>query len=198
MDEHEWDARYAASELVWSGEPNRFVEAEVADLVPGQALDLGCGEGRNAIWLADRGWRVRAVDFSSVALTKARRLADRRGVIVTWVHGDVVREAHGDGDCDLVLLAYLQVAESARRTALRHAAAALAPGGTLLVVAHDRTNLESGWGGPRDPAVLYGPADVVADLPELHVVKAERVERVVDQPDGPRTAIDLLVRAVRP
>lgn len=76
MSSAEWDRRHGVSELVWTAEPNRFVAAELADLVPGRALDLGCGEGRNAVWLAEQGWRVTGVDFSRVALEKARRLAD--------------------------------------------------------------------------------------------------------------------------
>ena len=75
MDSEAWDERYAATELVWSAEPNQFVAAECADLAPGRAVDLAAGEGRNAIWLAGRGWAVTAVDFSSVALERGRRLA---------------------------------------------------------------------------------------------------------------------------
>ena len=75
MEREQWDERYRADELIWKVEPNRFLVEEVAGLVPGRALDLACGEGRNALWLAERGWQVTAVDFSAVGLEKARRLA---------------------------------------------------------------------------------------------------------------------------
>ncbi|MFL6133228.1 MAG: class I SAM-dependent methyltransferase, partial [Nocardioidaceae bacterium] len=72
MDARAWDERYAASELIWSATPNRFVEAELTSLPPGRAVDLAAGEGRNALWLADRGWHVTAVDFSLAGLDKGR------------------------------------------------------------------------------------------------------------------------------
>src|SRR4051812_9854296 len=94
MDAAAWDERYAAAELGWSASPNRFVAAELADLSPGRALDLAAGEGRNALWLAERGWQVTAVDFSRVGLEKARALQRRhpRGaqLQVEWVHADVL------------------------------------------------------------------------------------------------------------
>ena len=89
MDSQEWDQRYAGTGLVWTAEPNRFVVAELQDLAPGQALDVAAGEGRNAVWLAARGWQVTAVDFSAAGLDKGRRLAQARGVAIDWVHADV-------------------------------------------------------------------------------------------------------------
>lgn len=189
----EWDRRYAGSELVWTAEPNRFVAAELAGLTPGRALDLACGEGRNAVWLAEQGWRVTAVDFSAVALDKARQIAESRGVAVDWVHADVLTYRAEAGGFDLVLAAYLQLAADDRRPVLRAGAAALAAGGTLLAVAHDRDNLDGGVGGPQDPSVLYTPEEVVADLDGLRIEKAERVRR----PVGDGEAIDTLVRARR-
>lgn len=128
MSSAEWDRRYAVSELVWTAEPNRFVAAEVADLPAGRALDLGCGEGRNAVWLAEHGWRVTGVDFSRVALDKARRLAESRGVEVDWVGADVLAYPAEPAVFDLVLVAYLQLSADERRRVVRAAAAALAPG----------------------------------------------------------------------
>ena len=89
MDSQEWDRRYAGAELVWTAEPNRFVVAELQDLAPGRALDVAAGEGRNAVWLASRGWQVTAVDFSAAGLDKGRRLAQARGVTIDWMHADV-------------------------------------------------------------------------------------------------------------
>jgi SAM-dependent methyltransferase len=197
MDRLGWDERYAGDELVWTAEPNRFLVAEVEGLTPGRALDLACGEGRNAVWLAERGWAVTGVDFSTVGLDKARRLADARHVSVQWERADVTEYQPPAEGFDLVIVMYLHLPESSRRIAFRRAAGAVAPGGTLLVVGHDSTNPNEGWGGPQDSAVLYGPDDVVADVDGLDIVKAERVRRPVQTGDGERTAIDVLVRAVR-
>jgi SAM-dependent methyltransferase len=200
MDRTDWDARYAASDLVWSAEPNRFVEAETADLPPGRALDLAAGEARNAIWLAENGWTATAVDFSRVALQKAAHLAAARGVAIEVVEADVTTYEPEPGAYDLVLVAYLQTPARDRASWLRHAADALAPGGTLLLVAHDRSNLDGGHGGPQDATVLATPdelADELVAYGDLEIEKAERVERPVETSDGPRIAIDHVVRAHR-
>ncbi|HYH33918.1 MAG TPA: class I SAM-dependent methyltransferase [Nocardioides sp.] len=202
MDASEWDARYAGSELVWSAEPNSFVAAECADLEPGVAVDLAAGEGRNAIWLARRGWSVTAVDFSRVALDKGRRLAGDADV--SWVCADATTW-RPDAPVDLVVIAYLQVPAADRRAAVTGAVRSLRPGGTLLWVSHDTTNLTEGTGGPQDPAVLMTAADVVDDVRStglpVEVQRAERVARLVGSADHRgeerRTAWDALVRVVR-
>src|ERR1039458_9904295 len=90
MDSTMWDARYSTDELVWKADPNRFLVEEVRDLVPGRALDVACGEGRNAMWLAESGWDATGVDFSAVGLDKARSITAQRGVEVEWIKSDVV------------------------------------------------------------------------------------------------------------
>jgi len=197
VDSREWDRRYAGSELVWTAEPNRFVVAEVQDLAPGRALDIAAGEGRNSVWLASRGWQVTAVDFSAAGLGKGRRLAEARGVTIDWVHADVRDYQPEAGSFQLVLVAYLQLAESELDGVLRRTATGLAPGGVLLVVGHDVTNLTEGTGGPPDPAVLYTPESITRSLGGLTVLRAERVRRPVVTADGPREAVDTLVRAIR-
>lgn len=198
MDAQGWNRRYATSELIWTAEPNRFLVEEVADLDPGRALDLGAGEGRNAVWLALHGWDVTAVDFSDVGLSKARQLADAAGVTVDLVCADAT--APIQDRYDLVVVLYLHLPAHQRRAAYRNAASAVAPGGTLLILGHDLTNLTDGIGGPQDPAVLFTPDDVTADLDGtgVGVERAERVQRTVATDDGPRVAIDALVRARRP
>jgi 2-polyprenyl-3-methyl-5-hydroxy-6-metoxy-1,4-benzoquinol methylase len=195
MDAEEWDRRYEASELVWTAGPNQFVAEQLADLPPGRALDLAAGEGRNAIWLAEQGWRVTAVDFSRVALDKGARLAAQRGVELDWVVADVLRYQPEAGGYDLVLLSYLQLPADQMATVLHTSAGALAPGGTLLVVGHDLINLTEGVGGPQDPDVLYTPETVCAQLPGLRITRAERVRRQVRTADGERSAVDALVLA---
>ncbi len=197
MDQQDWDARYAGDELLWRADPNRFLVAEAEGLSPARALDVACGEGRNAVWLATRGWQATGVDFSQVALTKAQGLAAQRAVSVEWIHADLVDWVPPAGQFDLVAVLYLQLPTESRRTVYRRMASALAPGGTILVVGHDLANLTEGYGGPQDPAVLFTPDDLVSDLEGLDVVKAERVRRPVQTDDGEVQAIDALVRAVR-
>ncbi|MGN9806209.1 class I SAM-dependent methyltransferase [Micromonospora sp. L32] len=198
MDSSEWDARYAAStELVWTAEPNRFVVEATADLPPGGALDLAAGEGRNAVWLAGRGWRVTAVDFSPVAVTRGRELAARRGVPVDWRVADVTADAPEPGRYDLVLVAYLHLPPAALATVLAGARDALRPGGTVVVVGHDRANLEGGVGGPREPTILLTPEEVTAGLDGLRVRRAETARRPVTVDGDTVDALDTVVVATR-
>jgi SAM-dependent methyltransferase len=195
LNSMDWDQRYAATDLVWGAGPNRFVVQEFTGLPPGQALDLAAGEGRNALWLAEQGWQVLALDFSRVAIKRGHRLAAERGVEVSWVVADVLSAHLPDGSFDGVLVAYLHLPAPRRAAVLAGAAAALAPGGTLLVVGHDRSNLSGGVGGPQDPDVLYTPDEIVGELPGLNIRRAETALRPVD--GGPVWARDTVVVATR-
>jgi SAM-dependent methyltransferase len=197
VERESWDERYSGPELVWGAGPNRFVVELLADLPPGRGLDLATGEGRNAIWLAERGWQMTAVDFSAVGLARAAGLAAERGVRVDWVGADLRDYQPAAGHFDLVLIAYLHLRRPDLGHVLGTASAALVPGGTLLVVGHDLENLDHGIGGPQDPGLLYTPESVVAALPELAVRMAERRLRPVASQQGERAAVDTLVRAVR-
>jgi 2-polyprenyl-3-methyl-5-hydroxy-6-metoxy-1,4-benzoquinol methylase len=192
----DWNRRYGEIESLWSLTPNRFLVAEAADLRPGRALDLACGEGRNAIWLAEQGWQVTAVDYSDVAIEKARRRAADEDVKVDFHVRDLLAFKPEHRAYELVVVLYLQLPAAERRHVLAMAADAVAHGGTLLLVGHDQLNATEGVGGPSDPDVLYTPDDIVAELPGLEIEKAERVLRDVDDSDRP--AIDALVRAIRP
>ena len=138
------------------------------------------------------------VDFSNVALDKAWRLAAARDVSVAWELADLNTYTPPVEQFDLVIVMYLHLAAEPRRVVFGQAAAAVAPGGTLLIVGHDLTNLDAGWGGPRDPSVLCGPDDVVTDVEGLDIAKATRVDRHVTTDEGDKTAIDVLVRGTRP
>jgi 2-polyprenyl-3-methyl-5-hydroxy-6-metoxy-1,4-benzoquinol methylase len=199
MDSRGWDRRYDGDELVWTSQANRFLIEEAAGLPAGRALDVACGEGRNAVWLAERGWQVTGVDFSSVGVAKARALARGRDVNARWLVADLLDFEPDAEAFELVIVFYLQVPAAQRRSILRAVAAAVAPGGLLLVVAHDSVNLARGYGGPQDPAVLYGSSDVAEDLSGtgLRIERAEIVERPVDTPEGTRIALDALLRARR-
>ena len=201
MDATDWDRRYEGADYVWAIEPNRFVAEQVLPLVPGRALDLGAGEGRNTVWLATRGWDATAVDFSAAGMAKAGRLAADHGVTVTTVVADALTYEVGAQAWDLVVLSYLQLPTAERLAVVASAAAGVAPGGTLLVVAHDRTNLERGYGGPQDPDVLYDVDETVAAIaaadPGLTPVVATVVGRLVEKEDGEHVALDTLVVARR-
>lgn len=213
MDAADWDERYAQSELVWGAPPNNTVVEFVYSLhrhVPAQdegglprVLDLACGEGRNALWLATHGWQVHAIDFSQVGIDKGRTVATRlsRSVRsrITWQCADVTDlDAAGvEGPFELVLMVFLHLPAEQRRAVLAAAAHRLAPDGTLLVLGHDSTNIEDGFGGPQDPSILFTPDDIVADLaataPDVQIRIAERVLRPTEHAD----AIDALVVATR-
>ena len=196
MNSEQWDERYRSADLIWSAGPNRFLVEEVSSLPPGRALDLACGEGRNSIWLSQRGWQVTASDFSTVAIDKAKGRARELGLDVDFSVADATRPVHGV--FDLVIVFYLQIPAGEFDEVLSVASMALAPGGTLLVVGHDSRNLDEGYGGPSSPTVLYGPDVVSAALADLHIDRAETVERPVETADGTRVALDVLVRAHRP
>jgi SAM-dependent methyltransferase len=189
-----WDQRHAAQDPIESTEPDPTLVDEIGSLRPGRALDLGAGDGRNAIWLASRGWQVTAVDFSSVALERGRARAATDGVEVDWRLADLLEWAPEARAYDLVTLFFIHLPGAERRKVYARAADAVAPGGTLLIVAHDRTNLANGVGGPQDPDVLVSPGEVAAELPGFGIDRAETARRPA--PDG-RGPIDAIVRAVR-
>ena len=199
MDAQTWNQRYSETELMWSAGPNLFVEQLCRDLTPGRSIDLAAGEGRNAIWLAEQGWDSTAVDYSDVAIDKAGQIAAKRGVTITAEVADLTEYEPSPGAYDLVVIAYLQIPDEQLTPILGRAAAAVAPGGTFVLVCHDRDNLERGYGGPQHPDVLTTPDQVVAAIGErLSIDRAEVAERQVQTDDGERVALDTLVLAHRP
>ncbi|MCW2636383.1 MAG: Methyltransferase type 11 [Blastococcus sp.] len=187
----EWDQRYAESRQ-WSAEPNRLVAELLADVSPGDAVDLAAGEGRHALWLAGQGWRVTAVDFSDVGLARGRE-QDSAGS-VAWVTADVTTWSTGPDSLDLVLLAYLHLPEPEFSALLRRAVGWLRPGGRLLVLGHDAANIEHGVGGPQEPAILHSVDRLAGVAALLDVDRLEQVRR--ETPAG--TALDTLLWGRRP
>jgi SAM-dependent methyltransferase len=198
LDQASWDRRYSQGDLVWSTTPNQFFAEEVAALAPGRALDLGTGEGRNAVWLAERGWDTTAVDFSGTGIEKARALAKARGCSVTWIVEDLLTFRPAPHAFDLVALVYIHLPAVQRRHVLTTAVRALAPAGRLVVVGHDTSNLLEGVGGPQDPSILFTPEEIVSDLDGVDIVRSQKVVRRVQTPDGERNAIDALVVGLAP
>lgn len=196
MDASGWDERYDAAELVWGRGPNAQVAQRLADLEPGTALDVAGGEGRNAIWLAERGWDATNVDFSAAGLQRSRRLAAEAGVEVRHVEADVTTWTP-DTTYDLVLLAYVQLAGPPRRALLDRVPAWVATGGTLMIVAHDASNVTDGHGGPPSEDVCYDLDETVALLDPLEIDVAEVHRRQVATDAGTAVALDTLVLARR-
>jgi SAM-dependent methyltransferase len=200
VDARAWDDRYAAHDLVWSVEPNRFVAEIIGPLTPGRAVDLAAGEGRNAIWMVEQGWSVVALDFSSVAVDRMRSLArERLGADadrLTTLVADATLPAPGDpASYDVALLSYLQLPSDQWRSALRAAVTAVRPGGRVVVVGHAGRNLAEGWGGPSDRSVLYDPDEVLeaADGLPVTVDQSGIRERPVETDEGERVALDTVV-----
>ena len=189
-----WDARHAAAEAIESSDPDPVLVSLMRDVPPGRALDLGAGDGRNAVWLASRGWAVTAVDFSSVALDRARSLAAAAGVELELMRADLAEVELEPAAFELVLLLFIHLPPTERRAVHARAAAAVAPGGRLLVVAHDRSNLSEGLGGPQDPAVLFSSAEVAPEFPGLRIERTETRRR--PDPSG-RAPIDAVLLARR-
>lgn len=196
MKREDWNQRYNTKEFIWTVKPNRFLEEEVTNLKPGKALDLAAGEGRNSVWLAENGWKVSAVDFSDAAIEKAGQLASTRDVVdrIDFQVADLRNYEPKTAFYDLVMLIYLQLSQTELAPIFRQAAAAVAPGGRLLVIGHDSENLEHGYGGPQFSGVLYTAEQVVEALDgSLIIEKAERVRRRVETKDGSKMALDCLV-----
>lgn len=193
MDSSDWDIRYGTSELVWSKGPNLFLPPLVEHLPSGRALDLACGEGRNAIWLAQNGWEVTAVDFSPVGIEKARRVAG--DTPVEWVVGDVTTWT-SENRFDLVIIFYLHLRQAEFAEMMKRASAALDVGGTLFGVGHGLRNLEDGYGGPPNAEILWSVERIKPLIADLTIIELGERDRYVADADA--TAIDLVVHATKP
>lgn len=198
MDEKFWDDRYRSQERLFSGAPNGVLVTEVTGLPPGRALDVGCGEGADALWLARHGWRVTAVDVSRVALERAARTADGTDD-VTWAHVDLTATAPPTGAFDLVSAQYFPLPHQPDHTALRRLLAAVAPGGTLLVVGHDLADLPPHHGhGSDDPSRYYQPREIAGLLDGDWSVQVDETRpRTVPAPAGTHHTHDTVLRAQR-
>ena len=195
-----WDERYAGAGQVWSGRPNGALVTEVTGLAPGRALDVGCGEGADAVWLAGHGWDVTALDVSQVALDRAAERARQAGVHVRWVHAGLVEAPLSPGAFDLVSAQYPALLRTPTNEAERVLLAAVAPGGLLLVVHHAVFDHDHDHDRDHrfDPADYVQPSDVTALLDaDWHVEVYETRPRAVEGGAGARHTLDTVLRARR-
>jgi SAM-dependent methyltransferase len=195
-----WDERYGSANRIWSGDPNPQLVRETSDLEPGTALDAGCGEGADAQWLAGRGWQVTAMDVSAVALDRgaahtAPDIADR----ITWERADLTTWAP-DRTYDLVNAQFMQFPSALRQQVFARLAAAVSPGGTLLIVGHHPSDLQTTMPRPPEPDLFFTAEELAESLdPDTwDVIVAESRPRSAKDPDGREVTIhDAVLRARR-
>ncbi len=179
---NQWDERYSTEHFAYGTQPNAWLAAQAARIAPGgRVLCLAEGEGRNAVWLAGQGFTVRAVDGSAVGLEKAQRLAAQRGVTISTAVADLADHVPEPGGADAVVLIYLHLPPPLRAAVHARAAAALKPGGLLILEAFTPAQLPLGSGGPKQPDLLYTAALLRADFPGLAWDPLEEVETVLDE-----------------
>ena len=191
MDAEAWDERYREQPMLWGTGPNVTVERVLADTPAGRGVDLACGDGRNASWLATQGWRMVGVDYSAEAIGQARQRPTDPGS-VEWVVDDVTRWTPNE-PLDLVLVAYLHIAPDDFGPVLRRAGGWLAPGGQLLYVGHARENIGYGVGGPQDPSLLLDVPTLAGLLDGLRVETVGHLTRDTDH----GAAVDIIGHARR-
>jgi SAM-dependent methyltransferase len=204
FSEAAWDERYRSRDALWSGKPNPYLVSETDGLTPGLALDAGAGEGADAIWLATRGWRVVAIDISAVALARAAAHAVDRGENIArrieWRHEDLAAFEPAVASFDLVTVQYLHLPAAPRSVVFGRLAAAVAPGGMLLVVGHHPSDLQTTIPRPPLPELFYTGGDIAAmlDNGEWDIVTNAAPGREATDPDGNAVTIhDTVFRARR-
>ena len=210
MTQEFWDERYGSAEAIWSGNPNPRLVEYAADLPPGTALDVGSGEGADAIWLASRGWQVTAIDISPVALDRAARQAAAAGPEIAdrirWQQADLASAdpaaapLSGKQHFDLVSAQFMHLPRPVLRSVHQRLAGAVRPGGDLLIVGHHPSDLETSMGRPNLPDMFYTAAEIAAELDpdQWRIVVAEAPGRQAPDPDGRMITIrDAVLKAVR-
>jgi SAM-dependent methyltransferase len=195
-----WDERYSSADRLWSGKPNPQLVAQVSDLPPGEALDAGCGEGADAIWLASTGWTVTGVDVSAVALDRAAAHAAAEGVRVNWQREDLLTWDPGPGRFDLVTAEFMHLPYPELQSLHDRLAAAVRPGGTLLIVAHHPDDLRVNVGRTGHVALFPSAEQLAATLDpgSWEILVASAISRPATDLDGlPTTVKDTVLRAAR-
>jgi SAM-dependent methyltransferase len=203
-DQAYWDERYRSAPRLWSHDPNRYLVSEVSGLEPGTALDAGCGEGADAIWLARQGWRVTAVDHSNVALERAAANAaaagDQIAERIDWQQADLTGWDPGPERFDLVSCQYLHLPPGQREPLFQRLAASVRPDGSLLICAHHPSDLHTTIRRPKQPELFFTGDETAAllDLQRWQIVTNAAPERTATDPEGRDVTIrDTVFRARR-
>jgi SAM-dependent methyltransferase len=203
FDEAFWDERYSSQSSLWSGNPNVQLISETSQLSPGAALDVGSGEGADAIWLAQRGWQVTAVDLSTVAIRRATAHAAQAGATtagrIEWLHADLADWDPGPARYDLVSAQYMHLPAQMREALFRRLAGSVTPGGTLLIVGHHPSDLQT-IPRPLPPELFFTGDDIVAllDPGVWDIITNTAPPRSATDPDGHAVTLhDTVLRARR-
>jgi SAM-dependent methyltransferase len=202
FDEQSWEERYRSHPAVWSGHPNIQLVAEASRLAAGTALDVGSGEGADALWLAERGWQVTAVDFSATALQRGAAQADTQGADVAgrirWVHADLTAWTPAEGSFDLVSAQFMHLPTAPRQALFARLAATVTPGGTLLIVGHHPSDLRTTMPRPPMPELFFTAEEAAdsLDQDQWDILVADTRPRLVSDPEGREVTIhDAVLRA---
>ncbi|MDM7990237.1 class I SAM-dependent methyltransferase [Arthrobacter sp. zg-Y877] len=196
--EAHWDERYAGSDGLWSGQPNPVLVSEASGLAPARALDVGCGEGADALWLAQQGWDVTALDVSGIALSRAARQAERISVEVTWLHSGLVEAALPPASFELVSAQYPVLPRTEQNIAEQALLQAVAPGGVLLLVHHALPAAHGAQDHGVDLSEYVLPGDVAALLDDGWQVEVDEIRpRHVSAGAGTHHKEDVVLRARR-
>lgn len=179
MTVHDWDQRFSAEALPYGTAPNDFVVAQAGAIPPGPVLCLAEGHGRNAIWLAERGHAVTAVEQSGVGIARGRALAAERGAVVAFVQDDLAQFDMGEGKWGGIVSIFAHLPPALRRDVHARVVRALAPGGVFILEAYTPAQLALGTGGPRDAELLMTRDALVRELDGLEFVVARELEREV-------------------
>ncbi|MDQ6658546.1 MAG: methyltransferase domain-containing protein [Actinomycetota bacterium] len=199
-----WDERYRSTEQIWSGNPNRRLIEQATDLDPGTALDVGCGEGADAMWLAQRGWQVTGLDVSAVALARgaarAAEIGDEVARRISWLRADLLTWEPAPGRFDLVSAQFMHLPQAPLEALHRRLAAAVRPGGSLLIVGHHPSDLDTTMGRPNHGGLMFTAEQIAAGLDpdEWQIVLAAAPQREAVDPEGHTISIhDAVMHAVR-
>jgi SAM-dependent methyltransferase len=199
-----WDERYGSADRIWSGNPNPHLVAAASPLSAGTALDVGCGEGADVIWLASQGWQATGVDVSAVALDRAARQAALAGAQIagriSWQQADVLSWTPPARHFDLVSAQFMQLPATPLESLHRRLAEAVRPGGVLLIVGHHPSDLDTSIGRPHHPGLMFTAEQIAAwlDPGEWSITIAAAPAREAVDPDGASVTIhDAVLQASR-
>ncbi|MEZ4425484.1 MAG: class I SAM-dependent methyltransferase [Gemmatimonadota bacterium] len=191
-----WDERYSEDGWFYGTEPNDFLREQVARIpAGGRVLSLGDGEGRNGVFLAERGYALTGVDASAVGVRKARALAQARGVTGTWIHADLADFDLGTASWDGIVSIFCHLPRALRVDVLRRVVRGLAPGGVFLLEAYTPDQLRYGTGGPPDVDLLVSASDLEAELQGLRFLHLAELEREVIEGER-HSGLSAVVQAV--